>query len=218
MTTGTPTPEKKSFSDLMRVWFKGIFTPIAILLNRLGIHPNIVTLFGLVGHGVAAFFVATGHLTIGGILVLVMGPVDFLDGTMARLRGKFSQFGAFVDSVVDRYSELIILGGLLYYFTQQENWIGCGLVYLAAVGSVLVSYVRAKAEALGFNAKMGILTRLERYFILVPALIFNIPMIGLAIIALLANFTALQRIFNVRHQYYFGNNSITEEKMSPPSA
>jgi CDP-diacylglycerol--glycerol-3-phosphate 3-phosphatidyltransferase len=136
----------------------------------------------------------------GGILVLLMTPIDALDGTMARLRGESSDFGAFVDSVTDRYSELIIYGGLLYYFLTLGDPLGGLLVFGAAAGSVLVSYVKARAEGLGYEAKVGLLTRVERYIVLAPSLVFNQLFIGLAIIAVFANITALQRIWYVRRQ------------------
>jgi CDP-diacylglycerol--glycerol-3-phosphate 3-phosphatidyltransferase len=119
---------------------------------------------------------------------------------MARLRGEPSEFGAFVDSVTDRYSELVIFGGLLYYYLQAGSWESAILAYAAAVGSVLVSYVRARAQSLGYDTKVGFLTRLERYLVLGPALLINQPLIGLWIIALFANLTAFQRIFDVRRQ------------------
>ena len=104
-----------------------------------------MTLLGLAGNIVGAVLIALGYLTVGGIVVLAMGFVDTLDGTMARLRGMPSEFGAFVDSVTDRYSELIIFGGLLYYFLQRGDWLSVLGIYMAASGSVLVSYVRARA-------------------------------------------------------------------------
>ncbi len=121
---------------------------------------------------------------------------------MARLRGESSEFGAFVDSVTDRYSELVIFGGLLVYFLRQQEWLGAGLVYLAAAGSVLVSYIRARAQSVGFDTKIGIFSRVERYLVLIPGLVFNQPLIAVAIIALFANITALQRILHVRSQAY----------------
>jgi CDP-diacylglycerol--glycerol-3-phosphate 3-phosphatidyltransferase len=130
----------------------------------------------------------------------VMGFIDALDGTMARLRGMAGQFGAFVDSVSDRYSELVIFAGLLFYYAQQRDWITALAVYGAAAGSVLVSYVRARGQSLGWDTKVGLLTRLERYLVLSPALILNVPAIGLWIIAIFANFTAVQRIIDVRRQ------------------
>jgi CDP-diacylglycerol--glycerol-3-phosphate 3-phosphatidyltransferase len=119
---------------------------------------------------------------------------------MARLRGEASDWGAFVDSVSDRYSELIILGALLYYFAMHDQHIAEVVTFAAAAGSVLVSYVKARAEAQSFSAKEGLLTRAERYLVLGPSLLFNIPAIGVWIIAILANFTALQRIWYVRAQ------------------
>jgi CDP-diacylglycerol--glycerol-3-phosphate 3-phosphatidyltransferase len=127
-----------------------------------------------------------------------MTPIDALDGTMARLRGEASDFGAFVDSVSDRYSELIIYGGLLYHFLTEGNPLGGMLVFGAAAGSVLVSYVKARAEGLGYQAKVGLLTRVERYLVLAPSLVFNQLYIGLGILAVFANITALQRIWYVR--------------------
>ncbi len=191
-----------SLSDFLRVTFKGILDPIAMFLNRLGLYPNTVTILGLVGNIIGAAFIATGNMTIGGIIVLVMGPVDALDGTMARLRGMSSQFGAFVDSVTDRYSEIIILGGVFIYFMQQQDWLSCLLVYLAVSGSVLVSYVKARAEGVGYKANVGMLTRVERYLVLAPCLVISQPQIAMWIIAILANFTALQRIWHVRRQAY----------------
>jgi len=121
-----------------------------------------------------------------------------LDGTMARLRGESSDFGAYVDSVSDRYSELIIYGGLLYHFLTLGEPLGGMLTFGAAAGSVLVSYVKARAEGLGYEARVGLLTRAERYIVLAPALVFNFLYWGLGILAVGANITALQRIWYVR--------------------
>jgi CDP-diacylglycerol--glycerol-3-phosphate 3-phosphatidyltransferase len=192
--------KRTTFTDLLRVWFKWILDPIGGFLNRLGLTPNSITLLGLLGNAIGAVLLARGDMLWGGLLVLLMGPVDALDGTMARLRGEATDFGAFVDSVTDRYSELIIYGGLTYYFVSVQNALGTLLVFAAAAGSVLVSYTKARAEALNFEAKVGILTRAERYLVLAPGLVFNIPMIALWIIAIFANFTALQRIWYVRRQ------------------
>lgn len=184
----------------MRTRFKGVLDPIGAFFNRLGLMPNTMTIIGLVGNTVGAAFLAQGKMTLGGIFVLAMGPVDALDGTMARLRGESSDFGAFVDSVTDRYSELVIFGGLLFHYLQQGDWLPALAVYLAASGSVLVSYVRARGQSLDMDTKVGLLTRFERYIILAPALLLNQPLIGIWIIAVFANITALQRILDVRRQ------------------
>jgi CDP-diacylglycerol---glycerol-3-phosphate 3-phosphatidyltransferase len=194
--------EAMTFTDFLRVRFKGVLDPIASFLNRLGLMPNTVTLLGLLGNTIGAYFLATGNITLGGIIILLMGPVDALDGTMARLRGMSSDFGAFVDSVTDRYSELVIFGGLLFYFLQQQNYLGAGLAYLAAAGSILVSYTRARAQSLHMEAKVGLFSRVERFILLAPCLVFNQPMIALWILAILTNFTAVQRILHVRKQSY----------------
>lgn len=195
--------EKVTLTDRFRIWFKGIVDPIADFLNRLGLTPNTMTILGLVGNIIGSVFLALGQMTIGGIIILLMGPIDALDGTMARLRGMDGQFGAFVDSVTDRYSELVIFGGLLYFYASQGDLLGTMLVFLAALGSVMVSYIRARGQSLGWDTKVGILTRMERYLVLAPALIIPIPalpLIGIGIIAIFANITAFQRIFDVRRQ------------------
>jgi CDP-diacylglycerol--glycerol-3-phosphate 3-phosphatidyltransferase len=190
----------KTLTDQMRPIFKGVLDPIGAFFNRLGIMPNTMTLIGLLGHIIAAFFLFQGKMLVGGLIILAMAPIDALDGTMARLRGEPSSFGAFVDSVSDRYSELAIFLALMIFYAQQGEWLNCIVVYTAAAGSVLVSYIRSRAESLGYEANVGILTRLERYVVLVPALILNIPMVGLWIVAVMANLTAIQRILHVRRQ------------------
>ena len=186
----------------MRAIFKGVLDPIAAFFNRLGILPNTMTLIGLAGHTLGAFFLYQGNMMVGGLLLLALAPIDALDGTMARLRGEPSDFGAFVDSVTDRYSELVLFLALIIFYAQQAEWTNCIVVYLAAAGSVMVSYVRSRAESLGYEAKVGILSRFERYVVLVPSLILNIPMVGLWILAIMANLTAFQRILHVRRQAY----------------
>ncbi|MBI4731770.1 MAG: CDP-alcohol phosphatidyltransferase family protein [Chloroflexi bacterium] len=190
--------KKKSFADKMRVWFRWILNPIAGFLSRLGITPNAVTLFGLAGTIGVAVLIALGHMTWAGILLLVMGPVDALDGALARLRNEVSDWGAFVDSVTDRYSELFIFGGFILYYLKDGNPYGIVLAYLAAAGSVLVSYIKARADASKLDANVGLLTRVERYIVLIPGLIFNLPLVVLFIIAVFANFTAIQRILRAR--------------------
>lgn len=194
--------QSKSLTDWFRIWFRKPFEPIAIFLYRLGIHPNTVTLLGLVGHVIAAYLVVTGNMTWGGIVLIIMAPFDFLDGMLARMRGEIWRFGAFVDSVTDRYSELIILGALMVYYMLHQNWLACGLVYLAAAGSQMVSYVRSRAETLEYPTKVGLMTRLERYLVLVPCLVFNIPIYAIWILAIFTNITALQRVYDVRRQAY----------------
>ena len=189
-----------TLTDYFRERFKGALDPFALFFNKIGLMPNTMTIIGLVGNIVGAYFLMQGRMTLGGVIILAMGPIDALDGTMARLRGEPTKFGAFVDSVTDRYSELAIFAGLLFYYLQAGDWLSCGLVYAAAAGSVLVSYVRARGQSLGYDTKVGLLTRFERYLVMAPALIIDRPIWALWIIAIFANLTALQRILDIRRQ------------------
>ncbi|MGD8603168.1 MAG: CDP-alcohol phosphatidyltransferase family protein [Anaerolineales bacterium] len=193
-------PNRQTLTDVLRGRFKGYLDPVCAFLNRLGIQPNTITLTGLAGNLVAAFFLSQGQFLVGGLIALVMGAMDALDGGMARQRGEPTDYGAFIDSVTDRYSELLLYGGLLLYYSHTGDQVMVLLIYLAAVGSVMVSYTRARAEGLGYEAKWGILTRAERFAVFIPSLIFSVPVIGLALVAVFGNITALQRIYVVRKQ------------------
>lgn len=192
--------DPQTFTDFLRRTFKVLLEGIAGFLNRIGFKPNLVTGLGLAGNIVAGGLIATGHLVWGGLVALLAGPLDALDGTMARLRGEDSTYGAFVDSVTDRYSEIVLYGGLLVYFIDGGTWHDALLVFSATVGSIMVSYVRARAESLGYSAKVGILTRAERYLVLIPGILLGYPRVSLWILALLTNFTAVQRFWHVRKQ------------------
>jgi len=198
--TPVPKHEKETFSDFLRRKFKPLLNGVGGFLNKLGVKPNMVTAAGLVGNLAAGALIATGHMFWGGILAMVIWPLDVLDGTIARLRGESGPYGAFVDSVTDRFSEIAVFAGLLFYFAQSGSWLEIMLVFFATTGSLLVSYVRARAESLGFSAKRGLLSRTERYLVLIPGLILNYPVISLWILAILANFTAIQRFWFVRRQ------------------
>lgn len=192
-----------SLELFLRRTFKSVLDPIAGFLLKIGLTPNAVTVLGVVLSVGVAVLLGLGYITWGGILIVLSAPMDALDGSMARLKGLSTPFGAFLDSVSDRYSEMIILCGLLvYYLQQQDHVLPVLLVFLAAVGSVMVSYTKARAESLGYTAKVGILTRVERVLVLAPCLIFNIPMVALWILTILGNFTAVQRILFVHGQAF----------------
>jgi CDP-diacylglycerol--glycerol-3-phosphate 3-phosphatidyltransferase len=154
----------------------------------------------LFGNFIAAILIGMGHLTWGGLLAMVIWPLDALDGTMARLRGEDGKYGSFIDSTTDRYSEIAIYGGLMVHFIRQNQALGIVLAFLALTGSLMVSYTRAKAESLGYSAKNGWFSRAERYIVLMPGIIFRRPDISLWILAVMTYFTALQRFFYVRRQ------------------
>ena len=193
-------PPKADFEAFLRMTFQAPLDWLATRFLKIGLTPNYITIIGLAGNIGAAILIAVGELRWGGLIAALMAPLDAIDGAMARLRGKPSRFGAFFDSVIDRYDELILLGGLIFYFYQQSQFTAVLLTYLAAVGSALVSYTRARAEGLGLDAKVGILTRIERSIILIIGLLIDRPIISVGIIAVLANITAIQRIVSVWKQ------------------
>jgi CDP-diacylglycerol--glycerol-3-phosphate 3-phosphatidyltransferase len=129
---------------------------------------------------------------------LVAACIDALDGTLARMTGQQSRFGAFFDSTADRYSEAAVYGGLLYYYLQGDARDTAIVLYAAIIGSQMVSYARARAEGLGIDCKVGLATRVERTLIFAGGLILNRPEWALWLVAILANLTAVQRIVHVR--------------------
>lgn len=189
-----------TFTDRLRVAFSQPLEKIGSYLAARNIQANWITLTGVIGTLIGSMLVSQGWLVVGGSVILVVGILDAFDGAVARASQSPKQFGAFLDSVSDRYIEIFIYGGLLFYFMQSDNNLGMIFSYIAVAGSVLVSYVRARAESLGLEAKVGILTRVERMVVIGPAILFNIPLIGVILVGVLANFTALQRFFHVWQQ------------------
>lgn len=168
------------------------------MLGRSGVTPNMLTILGLLLTLGVTVTLATGHLVWGGVLVLLTSAFDMFDGALARATKQNSTFGAFFDSTIDRYSEaLIFLGLLLYYQYAPAKNFEVSFLYLAVVGSLMVSYTRARAEALGIECKVGILARPERIILLSLGLIIGWLHVTLAILALFTNFTAIQRIYHV---------------------
>lgn len=178
----------------------GVVNTIARWLDRIGIHPNTLTLIGFMGHFTAAWLVAKGNLVWGAVVLIFFGLFDTLDGALARIQDNVTQFGAFLDSMCDRFSEAAIFLGIFYHFDSLDSSIGCLLTLLAMVGSILVSYSRARAEAVGVFPKLGVMTRVERYIVLALTLLLNRLLIGLAAIAIFGLFTIGQRIWFVYHQ------------------
>jgi CDP-diacylglycerol--glycerol-3-phosphate 3-phosphatidyltransferase len=182
-------------TNLARAWGARIIEPIARLLTRLGLTPNTVTVLGFLLSAAVALVLATGRLTLSGLLLIATLAFDAVDGTMARTQGTTSRFGAFLDSTLDRWTELFLYGALVWHYLQ----IGQDLYVLLAVAamstSVMVSYTRARAEGVGLPCKEGIFTRFERMVVLIVGLLFGVTPWALGIIAVLAGITAVQRIF-----------------------
>ena len=182
--------------------FFNLLTPLVKVLSKWGVHPNSLTLAGLVITAMAAAALFKGHLRTGGLLILLGGLCDSLDGNLARATGKATRSGALLDSVMDRYSEFIMFLGIAAYFITTKNYLLLGVVFFALCGSIMVSYTRARAESLGFESKAGMMQRAERivflgFGALVHPLLFKL---SVWLIAILANVTALQRLRHAAKQ------------------
>ena len=167
--------------------------PIARTLLWLKIGPNAVTLFGLALAGVTAYLIAIDQLLWGGVMLLVSGALDSLDGAVARMSGKASPAGALLDSVVDRVAEGVVLFGVLLLAVDRDDGTLTLLTYVAFAGSLLVSYVVARAQSLGVSRSVGLMTRPERVAALAIGLLTGYLTIAVAVIAVLAPLTALHR-------------------------
>ena len=136
--------------------------PVTRLLVKLGATPNALTVLGLLVAGASAYLLSIGELLAGGVVLLASGLFDLFDGALARATGRASRFGALLDSVVDRVSEIVVLLGLLVFYVEESSTPGIVLVYLALAGSMMVSYLRARSEGLGIDCEVGVMTRPER--------------------------------------------------------
>jgi len=181
-----------------------ITNPFTSILNKIGITPNALTLIGLTVSLVAAYIIAIGHFFIGGILVLLSGLFDLLDGALARFNKQTTSFGAILDSTVDRISEAAIFCGLLFYFMSKGSNLEISLVFFVIIGSFLVSYVRARAEGLKLECKVGWFTRAERVVVLTIGLLLNQIFIVLLILAVFVYVTVFQRLYYLRKTYKKG--------------
>ncbi len=198
-------------NERMQEWGRVQARKIASWLRWTGLTPNALTVIGLLLNIGVAVILGYGYLFVGGICVLIAGLFDLLDGAMAKITDQVTPFGSFLDSTLDRYSEVILYGGLLYYILSTEDAkLGAILIYLTICGSILVSYARARAEALGYSLQVGLLARPERILILAAGLILGYPLWALWLLAIFTNFTAAQRIF-----YLWRTTTQSAPKTSP---
>lgn len=190
-----------NLQDIRRNLAYRITSPIVGMLSRSGITPNVLTLMNLALNIVAAYVIATGHFLVGGVLILVSGVFDLLDGAVARFARQTTKFGAVLDSTVDRISEAATLSGLLIWYLPQEGTTpGIVLILAVLVGSFLVSYIRARAEGLDWQCQVGLFTRAERVIVLAIGLLVNQVFIALCILAVFVFVTVVQRLVYLRKQ------------------
>jgi len=183
-------------------FFLSAIDPIVNTASKLNVHPNTFTTFSFLLGVVASYFVITGHLRIASLFLLSSGLCDALDGRLARQSNKVTKFGALYDSTLDRYSEVVYFFGLAYFFISHNWYFTTVAVAIGLGGSLMVSYVRARSEGLGFECKVGILQRAERLLLLSIGGLIHIYTLVAAIwiVAVLSNITAIQRIIHVWEQ------------------
>lgn len=191
---------KITFTEKCRKWFKGFGDGAAAFLLKLGLTANMVTVIGCVGHIGAAYLAGTGKFFWAGVLLILFAVFDFFDGTMARMatNGKGTKFGSVLDSTTDRYAEFMIFGSILYWNAARGDLNMVIVCLITMMGSFLVPYTRAKGELQGLDMRLGIMSRLERYIVLVLGLLTGFVNIAMIIIAVFANITAIQRIMYMK--------------------
>ena len=181
-----------------RDWIAAPLGQIAIWLEKTGISPNALTLIGFALTLIVAAVLATGQFLIGGLLLIAAALFDTLDGALARHAGKTTTFGAFFDSTMDRYSEAVTLAALvIFYSGQPDGRTPILLLTATLIGSLMVSYTRARAEGLDIECKEGFFQRTERIVALIIGLVTGWMVPVLLILAVLTNLTAIQRIVSV---------------------
>jgi CDP-diacylglycerol--glycerol-3-phosphate 3-phosphatidyltransferase len=194
-------PSKATLTEMLRLYAAVIIDPIVTWLARYRFSPDTLTILGMASHILFAWLIASGNMRWAGLAILTISPLDALDGALARKLGrKQAGFGAFLDSTLDRLAEIFLFAGFLYFFIQQNDQWMVATAYAALTGSLMVSYVRARAEALGFQCKVGVLSRVERYIVMIVTLLLNRPEWGLIILAFFTYFTLGQRMLYVWRQ------------------
>ena len=183
-----------SFTGSIGSGFGRVLTALVRLLTLSGVHPNVLTLIGLLVNGVAAWILARGEFLYAGLIILSAAVFDLTDGAVARSANKVTRFGAFLDSVMDRYSDLILLTGLLVHYARIERFSYMVLTAVVMTGTVLVSYSRARAENLIPTCKVGFMERPERIVLLILGALFDRMAPVLWVMAVLSNLTVVHRI------------------------
>ena len=196
---------------------KGFYTavrqglqPLVRGLARAGLTPNVVTALGMALNLAATPFIVLGHFWWAAGLFVTASICDLLDGSLARYTGKESPFGAFIDSTTDRLSEGVTLTALGVYFARADKLPELIGVFVVLMASYLVSYERARAEALGLECKVGLMSRPERIIVLTTGFIFAqwyVLSVAVYVLAALTTFTVLQRVFHVRRQLRAGHDA-----------
>jgi CDP-diacylglycerol--glycerol-3-phosphate 3-phosphatidyltransferase len=195
MTANNEIQEPQSITGRIGAGGKRVLDSIVYLMASLRVHPNILTLIGLVINIFAMVLFAKGQFDWGALVILFAGIFDMLDGEVARRTKRVTKFGAFFDSVIDRYSDVLLLLGLIIWYAKIHRIFYVGLTGLVLIGAVLTSYTRARAESLIPACKVGFLERPERIVLLIIGGVTNRMAAVLWVMAILSNWTVSQRIW-----------------------
>jgi CDP-diacylglycerol--glycerol-3-phosphate 3-phosphatidyltransferase len=168
--------------------------PMGRVLVRLHLKPNHLTVCGLGASLLCAAAFTSGRLQLAGVLLTAAGLCDYFDGTLARASGRVTPFGAFLDSVIDRYSDLVVLLSIILLFAQASQGRAVAISMVALVGSVMVSYTKARAESIGVVCNVGLMERPERIICLIAGAMLDLLEPAMWVLALLSNATAVHRI------------------------
>ncbi|MEA2453660.1 MAG: CDP-diacylglycerol---glycerol-3-phosphate 3-phosphatidyltransferase [Actinomycetota bacterium] len=191
----------------IRPYWDKLMRPVGRALGRTPLSPNAVTLFGVVIQGVVGWLIIEGRLVAAGFIAIISALLDVFDGALAKAKDRVTKFGAFLDSTTDRLSDALLFVPIAWLYgvspdvkAHDEPWVAA-VALVALVASLLVSYVKARAEGLGFDAKVGIAERAERVILVIIALVFNdlLPPI-MVVLAVISVITVLQRIAHVYKQ------------------
>lgn len=213
-----------------------ILNPFIMLMHKMGVTPNMITSFGFILNIVAAIIFIIGaeqadrtdmfYVGWGGFTILIAGLFDMMDGRLARIANLSSSFGAFYDSVMDRYSELVMFLGICFYLISQDYFLSSLFAFIALIGSIMVSYVRARAEGLGIECSVGMMQRPARVVTIGASAMFcgityyftgsfsfhietppftyfetiSIFTLPVTLVAILSNYTAFQRLMHVKKE------------------
>ena len=193
------SPHPVTLTDRVRALTSRFMQRAGGFVHHLGIHPDVITIAGLIVVVVAAVPIAQGDHALGALLLVLGLPLDALDGAVARAMERKDRFGGVLDSTLDRYADGIIFAALAYFFATRGEYVYFLLALAALNGSFVVSYVRARAGEAGLSVKVGLFSRLERLAILL--IMFIIPGLlipGLILLAAGTNISAAQRLWYVR--------------------
>ena len=186
----------------LRTALDHLFRPFAWLLLACRVTPNQVSLTGIALNLVTAWLIVDGQLLLAGLMYLLAGGLDLLDGILARLAKMATRFGAFLDSTADRISEGIVFAAIAYHFAHYGQPLEAAVAVLALLGSLLVSYTRARAEGLGLECKVGIVTRAERVVLVAFGLMFGLLAEAIYLLAALTALSTTQRIVHTLRQLH----------------